>query len=182
MEETVQQNIPYQPPQDNYAYIKPKTPLLIKLLYFLLGMSPAIAIFIFFIFLLNYFNFINLSQNFPFLPHIYDKTTTEKTLSIITLSSNPSKIYTLKGKLVAISDNRIIINYQGQIAEFLYGNSLQCGYTNNISADNSKHLTLENPTFCSEVLKSQNLNKTADILFQKNPQGYYLLNSLYINN
>ncbi len=101
MVETTPQNIPYQPPQGNYSYIKPKTPLFLKLLYLFIGTTSALLLVGGFLYLLNFFNVISLT---PFIPK-----TVENTISPNATYNPVDNLYHIKGIFYQFNNEKIKI-------------------------------------------------------------------------
>lgn len=115
MEETVQQNIPYQPPQENYSYIKPKTPLLIKFLYLFIGTLLAVLLFGGFLFILNSLNLISLSSLLP--------TSTRSSLILTPVYDPTTNSFQATGTLSGYDNEKISLKYGINNLQLIYTNS-----------------------------------------------------------
>lgn len=192
-EESTNTDISYQPKQKGYSFKKQKrsfsdtfslslstlkapsmpTLYLILSIFFLLLST---------VFILNYFNFLPVSNMFPktlgFLPHVYNFSASEKALEAVQFSEELNGYY-LEGSLVDVKNDKVAVLYKGRAAEFILGEDLSCEEEITRSLPNGDEQLLNAKAFCNELLKNKYKNKQVTITYQK-VQNFYVLRSIAI--
>lgn len=186
---SLDQDISFQPETKGFSYSsgpaekKKRLSTIFVLLYLIISLS---VVFFFTVIILNYFNFLPVSSMYPkffaFLPHGYNISATENTLANVPYSQDYNGFY-LEGTLVNIASNKISINYKSKLAEFVLGADLKCEKMITTKLPNGDEQQLSNlKSFCSDLLTIQNLNKQVNIIYQKDPQGFYTLDTIIIKD
>lgn len=132
--------------------------------------------------ILNYFNFLPLSNRFPtvfgFLPALYNFSASETALKDAPYSKELGTYY-LVGTLASVGNNKISIRYIDKVADFVLGADLQCEKLTVSNFNNDKQ-ELNTRALCNEVLKNEYVGNAVIIVYEKVPQKYYVLRSISI--
>jgi hypothetical protein len=184
-------DLQYVPPTTQVLYAPPKVTLRQKIFTPLAHYTglflPEIIIFaifaIVFVFSLNYFNFIPLSTNyqktFGILPHRYDPAGNNKLLAGVEYSSEIDG-YELEGSFYGIRGERILIEYKGNVAEFLRADRFSCNTERISKISGTQEEILSRPAFCSDLLTDKSKGKNAYITFKRSSGGLNYIDFIVI--
>lgn len=189
-EQMVNQDINFQPTTQGYSYSNAPQEKKKRLntFYVLIYLSISFSIiFAFLLGVLNFYNILPLSSMYPKvfapLPHQYDITRNEKSLANVMFSQDYDGFY-LEGTLIYISlgKDRIIVKHKGEIAEFILATNLKCEkmITTKLSSDVERISNIN--LFCDDLLKRENVDKQVNIVYQKTPNGIYLLEKIAVKD
>lgn len=191
---SLDQDINFQPETKEYSYTKTPERLNLKFnikikpgtIFTLLFASGKLCLFVFVtLAILNFYNFIPLWNTYPkifgFLPHKYDTSANKSILANVPYSQDYNGFY-LEGTLINITSDKVAINYKGKIAEFLLVTNLKCEKMIITKLSNGDEKMTNLRSFCSDLLKIQNLNKPVNIVYQTDPKGFYVLENIVVIN
>ncbi len=188
VEQLGNQNLAFQPQAKASGYTQGTKIFdrIFEILQPILLVLTVILALLFIIFNLNYFNILPLSTSFPqlfgALPHRYDVDRNKSALSSV-FFNDAIQTYELTGKYYDNQNDRIYIEYNSHIVEFVKGSNFTC-FSKTIRKI-SKNQTEENilPAFCSEVLNSKNKGKSifVDYTLDKTSGIYYITSLTELN-
>ncbi len=183
------QDLNYQPKVDSYNYTPPKIFFLVRLfssLIKLIKKQKKVAVMLLIILILttasiliiNYLNIFSLSFFFPkifsHLPHKYDVAANSIALENVTYSTDLSA-YQLVGDLYSASSDRVSVEYQGKVVEFLIENQLSCGKKVVNETLEDKIESSYDTVFCDDLLSRTNYGKKVVVTYLKTSSGFYII-------